>query len=288
MCDREHSMALSPFPSVCFRTKDASFSTRSEEDKASTEPRGSTEPRASASGHSPNRAREQADSRKRTPKGATMKPRQFTEKQREAAKKNGARSSGPVTARGKYNSSRNSARHNLLAQTVVLEAEAPDRFLALMDALKEEHQPRTTTEVLLVESMAIARWRLTRVWGAQKTAMDRDMAQLDPNVGPAAVRVVLSMRPSTEVPVELLLRYEAMFERQFSRALRSLNQSKARRTGYETEPYFPQAPSAGTLKEETATAKRSPEVIEITSPGLDLPPARESKSLPRIKPRETG
>jgi hypothetical protein len=208
-----------------------------------------------------------------------MKPRQLTEKQREAARTNGARSSGPVTARGKYNSSRNSARHNLLAQTVVLEAEAPDRFLALMDALKEEHQPRTTTEVLLVESMAIARWRLTRVWGAQKTAMDRDMAQLDPNAGPAAVRVVLSMRPSTEVPVELLLRYEAMFERQFSRALRSLNQSQARRTGYETEPYFPQAPSAGTLKEETATAKRSPEVIEITSPGLDLPPARKSKSL---------
>ena len=207
-----------------------------------------------------------------------MKTKPMTERQREAARANGARSSGPITAQGKYNSSRNSARHNLLAQTIVLEAEAPERFLALMDALKEEHQPRTTTEVLLVESMAVARWRQTRVWGAQKTAMDRDMAQQDPGVGPAGVRVVLAMRPSTEVPVELLLRYEAMFERQFARASRSLKESKARRTGYETEPYFPQAPSAGTLKEENATATRTPEVVEITSPDLDLLRPRASRN----------
>ena len=157
-----------------------------------------------------------------------MKTKQMTERQREATRANGARSSGPITAQGKYNSSRN------------------------IDALKEEHQPRTTTEVLLVESMAVARWRQTRVWGAQErtgtgavhqqarnnacaglrcsrvpqnTAMDRDMAQQDPGVGPAGVRVVLAMRPSTEVPVELLLRYEAMFERQFARASRSLKEA---------------------------------------------------------------
>src|SRR5437879_1874598 len=128
-----------------------------------------------------------------------MKTKQITEKQREAARSNGSRSRGPITARGKYNSSRNGARHNLLAQTVVLESETPDRFLALLDALKDEYQPRTTTQVLLVESMAVARWKLVRVWGAQKTAMDRDMAQQDPHVGPAAVRIMLSMRASSEV-----------------------------------------------------------------------------------------
>ena len=42
-----------------------------------------------------------------------------------------------------------------------------------------------------------------------------------------------------------------------------------RRTGHETEPHFPEWPSAGTLKEETAIATRTPEVVEITSPVLD-------------------
>ena len=60
------------------------------------------------------------------------------------------------------------------------------------------------------------------MWGAQKTAMDRDMCQQDSHVGPAAVRIMLSLRASAEVPHELLLRYEATYERQFNRALRLL------------------------------------------------------------------
>jgi hypothetical protein len=36
-------------------------------------------------------------------------------------------------------------RHGLLAETVVLEAELTGRFLALLQELEEEHQPRTWT-----------------------------------------------------------------------------------------------------------------------------------------------
>ncbi len=83
---------------------------------------------------------------------------------------NGARSHGPVTAQGKRNSARDSTRHGLLAATVVLEVEAEERFLALLAEYMDEHQPRTATEISLIETMAVARWQLLRVWGAQKTA----------------------------------------------------------------------------------------------------------------------
>src|SRR5215471_13441026 len=79
-----------------------------------------------------------------------------TERQRESARINGARFRGPVTAEGKQISSRNSTRHGMLAQTVVLEGESKDRFQELLDGLIAEFQPGSTTETALVETMAIA------------------------------------------------------------------------------------------------------------------------------------
>src|SRR5580700_663711 len=111
-----------------------------------------------------------------------------TEKQIQASRANGARSRGPVTPQGKRNSAHNSTRHGLLAGTVVLEEEAEDRFVALLAEYMDDHQPRNATEISLIETMAVARWRQLRVWGAQKTALDRDMALQDANVGPAPVR----------------------------------------------------------------------------------------------------
>ena len=79
----------------------------------------------------------------------------------------------------------NGSRHGLLSQTVVLEEESTTRFEELLTGYMDEYQPATASQVSLVETMAVARWRQLRVWGAQKTAMDRDMALQDPNIGPA-------------------------------------------------------------------------------------------------------
>src|SRR5579863_6269880 len=89
-----------------------------------------------------------------------------SDKQIQTSKTNGALSRGPVTAPGKRNSARNSLRHGLLAQTVVLKEEAEDRFLDLLAGYMDEYNPRTASQVSLVETMAVARWRQLRVWGA--------------------------------------------------------------------------------------------------------------------------
>ena len=58
-----------------------------------------------------------------------------TPKQIAASRANGARSKGPVTAQGKRNSSRNSIRHGLFADTIVLEEEKKDEFFELLHEL---------------------------------------------------------------------------------------------------------------------------------------------------------
>ncbi len=191
-----------------------------------------------------------------------------TEKQIQASRANGARSHGPVTPQGKRNSARNSTRHGLLAATVVLEEEAEDRFLALLAEYMDEHQPRTATEISLVETMAVARWRLLRVWGAQKTALDRDIALQDANLGPASVRAVFALRASPEsaCPPEVLLRYEAAFDRQFSRALTRLLALRSKPAARSVAPYFPEVPSGQTWNEDSSTAKRTQEAVENEDP----------------------
>jgi hypothetical protein len=207
-----------------------------------------------------------------------------TDKQIQASRANGAHSHGPVTPEGKRNSAHNSTRHALLASTVVLEEEIGERFHALLEEYAEDYQPRTATETSLVETIAVARWRLLRVWGAQKTAMDRDMALQDRNVGPAPVRAVLALRgsPESTCPPDVLLRYEIAFDRQFHRALARLLvlQSKP---ATRPAPYFPKTSAGHAWKadpmsepveehaeepeeKEDATAKRTQETIEKQAP----------------------
>jgi hypothetical protein len=105
----------------------------------------------------------------------------MTPKQIQAARTNGSSSKGPITPQGKQSSARNSTRHGLLAQTVVLEEESTERFLDLLVAYMDEYQPATASQVSLVETMAVARWRQLRVWGAEKPAIDRDPTTTHPS-----------------------------------------------------------------------------------------------------------
>ena len=206
-----------------------------------------------------------------------------TEKQIQASRANGARSRGPVTPEGKRISSRNSLRHGLLAQTVVLEEESSERFVELIAALTDEFQPRTTTELMLVETMAVARWRLLRIWGIQKTALDRDMALQDPNLGPPAVRAGFALAGSnqTSCSPELLLRYEIAYDRQFSRALSRLMALQSRPAAAPPEPYHPESPVGQTFNnpaertQDICVHPRSSAANQCPPPINSLPPSSQ-------------
>ena len=148
-----------------------------------------------------------------------------------ASRANGAKSKGPITAQGKRNSSRNSTSHGLFADTIVLEEEKKEEFFIMLDELLDEHQPATPTEIMMVETIAAARWKQNRIWGMQKIAFDHDVSSSpDPSAIPP-LRAILSLQSSPEKvrSHELLLRYDIAFDRQISRALLRLQQLQDRR-----------------------------------------------------------
>ena len=200
-----------------------------------------------------------------------MTDRPRTESQLRASRANGALSRGPTTPDGKRRSSGNSARHRLLSNSVVLKGENEDRFLALLASYVDEHRPATQTQMTLVETMAVARWRQLRVWDAQKVSLDRDIALQNPATGPVRVRAVFALGGSAEAACQpaLLLRYEAAFDRQFFRALNQLRKLQSDHTPSEAEPYFPPtAPVGNTWQEPDLPEGESAPEPEIGDSGI--------------------
>ncbi len=89
-----------------------------------------------------------------------------TEKQIAANRRNAARSTGPISAAGKAIAARNSLKHGLLAQEVVIDggegAESQEQFDALLLDLTNQFAPEGPLEEILVEKVAVAYWRLRR------------------------------------------------------------------------------------------------------------------------------
>lgn len=120
-------------------------------------------------------------------------------KQIEASRINGAKSRGPVTAIGRFNSAHPNWRQSLLAKSVVTNTESRARFQELHNSLLEELQPSTAVEALLIQKMAVSQWRQMRLWGLETQAM-QFQETVDNQVGAA----------------------ESRYDRQFNRALSML------------------------------------------------------------------
>jgi hypothetical protein len=149
-----------------------------------------------------------------------------TEPQIQASRANGAHSRGPVTAQGKFNSSKNRTRHGLLARTIVMDSESLEGFEQLLNSYREEFDLETS----LVETMAIARGRYLRVCHMQRATLDIEMARQESSASAPPIRAAGVFRTLSDNShaLDLLLRYETAFERQFTRALRALLQLQSR------------------------------------------------------------
>ena len=165
-----------------------------------------------------------------------------------SSRTNGAKSRGPVTAAGKAASARNSLRHGMLAQTVVLEGESQSRFIALLESLMAEYSPVSESEVSLVEAMAVAQWRRLRVWAIEKCHFVREMAR-HPGSPPMRAAVAFRELSDSSRSLDVISRYESRFERQYASALRNLLDRQARRRVSGEEPYPSISLASGTWEE---------------------------------------
>ena len=162
-------------------------------------------------------------------------PRHTTERQRETARDNGAKSLGPVTAEGKQRVSQNAIKHglstrSLLTPDILLPGESPDRFRHLNTDILERLVPADELELAFAETFIMARWRQRRSWDLEATNFNAEIAtqtaasQTDtPPIAAAKAWNALSERSDG---FRLLHRYESRHRRDMSRAIRDLDYAR--------------------------------------------------------------
>jgi hypothetical protein len=83
-----------------------------------------------------------------------------SEKQLAANRANARKSHGATTPGGRRNSSLNSLKHGMFAQAILLPGESRERFPQLLSDLTTEFDATTPSELVLVETMPVSRWRV--------------------------------------------------------------------------------------------------------------------------------
>ncbi|MCS6780848.1 MAG: hypothetical protein NZ555_14235, partial [Geminicoccaceae bacterium] len=92
---------------------------------------------------------------------AVRKPR--SEAQREAARRNGAKSRGPITAEGKARASKNAIRHGLWGSVhLVTPGEDAAALEALRAAFAKDYAPKGVLAACLADRLALTFWKLLR------------------------------------------------------------------------------------------------------------------------------
>jgi len=130
---------------------------------------------------------------------------------------NSAKSTGPTSPEGLARSSRNAVRYGMLAEAIVLDTECSDEFAAVLAALTEELQPETGIETHMVEVMALAQWRIMRLWCVEREQIANEI-QTGENPAKCTAQAYRALSDGSK-SLELINRHEARYERQYFRTL---------------------------------------------------------------------
>ena len=216
----------------------------------------------------------------------------ISEKQREAARANGALSRGPKTPEGKSRSSKNATTHGLLSDVVVLPGESMEGFEESTETYFTRFSPVDRFEHSMIEEMIASNWRLRRVWAIERSmmagALDRQPDSDDPLSTLAGAFCELA--DSGRLP--LLHRYEARLHQMYQRAVRTLilTRSAVPRQPEGPEPAAePASPAPDPAPDGPAPEPElsAPEPMPAPSPQpvtADVPPAPQPVAGPAHKP----
>jgi len=155
-----------------------------------------------------------------------------TDKQTQANQQNAQHSTGPKTAEGRAAVRLNGLKLGLTAQTLILPGENEADFKELLDSYEAEHEPSTPIECDLVTQLAMATWRMRRLYHVEagfytyklKILSDTgNRLKLDDF---ARLGMVADCNNGT---LTTLNRQEARLERSFYKALQELQRIRTQR-----------------------------------------------------------
>ena len=90
----------------------------------------------------------------------------------EASRQNGSKSVGPVTPEGRAVSSQNALKLGIFSKRRFLADEDPAEFYELLDSLIAVYNPASFAELMQIDRMAMARWKLARVERAEVAVVE--------------------------------------------------------------------------------------------------------------------
>jgi hypothetical protein len=148
---------------------------------------------------------------------------------KQASAANSAKSTGPTSPEGRARSAQNALRYGMLAQAVVLDTESSEEFAAVLARLTDELQPETGIETHMVEAMALAEWRIMRLWCIEREELANEtqkqaLAGCNGTGQNPAKCTALAYRALSDgsKSLDLINRHEARYERQYFRTLARL------------------------------------------------------------------
>jgi hypothetical protein len=198
-----------------------------------------------------------------------------SERRAAAARANGAKSRGPVTAFGRANSSRNSiaqnggpvrpcprnaetpgstsGQHGLRSRTLFADPESAGQLTALLASFERTLQPQSEIERTLIGTMALARSRQTCLWKLETSEINRKvrrLTSLTPEENPVTlIALAFGALSGDGCSLDLIGRLESRCDRQFDRAYNRLTAHQARRARF---------------SEKVKTSERSQQTTENT------------------------
>ena len=204
-----------------------------------------------------------------------------TDKQIAANRLNAQKSTGPKTPEGRAAVRLNGVTHGLTAETIVLKGESESDFKNLFDSLEVEHAPATPTEEALVVQLAMATWRLRRLYHSEAgfyTYQMKSLADLDKNLNLDDAARLGRVTNWSSKTVDTFHRQEGRLERSFYRALHELQRlRKARESNLALvsqpaqEDPVAQVPDLPTKQTNGIHPPPDPEIPEPTSDPIQNP-----------------
>lgn len=145
---------------------------------------------------------------------------------------NAQASTGPRSPEGKAKSATNAFRHGLTSAQMLVPGELPADFESLAADLVSTLCPVGALEVMLVERVVIAAWRLRRVarFDAAQVSHEIQIAK-STTLGTQQLMGVALARLAKSGALVILARYEVALERSLYRALHELERAQATRAG---------------------------------------------------------
>jgi hypothetical protein len=143
----------------------------------------------------------------------------------QANRANAAKSTGPKTADGKAKSSQNRLCHGFYSKQLLLPGEDPRELEQLRQELMTDLRPCGAMQVLLVDRLVAAHWRLRRLQRIEQLVFDenlnqcrRHMASQDATPDAALLRMTCSSRETSD----RLSVYQNRLDHSIHRILREL------------------------------------------------------------------